>query len=123
MKKQVSMLLLLCYGLVLFQPLFPVVSDCIAHIFFESSHVATVHYENGSYHMHIEVKAASEEAQKNNVPIEKAQKTAHSFHTVASSPLLQNLFKETIVLVTIEQVGNLHDGYSILPSPPPWVLA
>lgn len=32
----------------------PSVTDCIAHIFWYSEHMATVHYEHGKYHVHYE---------------------------------------------------------------------
>ena len=55
-------LMLGIYTFGLIKPVMPLVKDIIAHTFFESSHMATVHYENGRYHIHLELK----EEVKNN---------------------------------------------------------
>ncbi len=33
----------------------PVVCDALAHTFWKMQHIATVHYENGKYHLHVEL--------------------------------------------------------------------
>ena len=47
------------FGLI--KPITPIIKDVIAHAFFKTSHEASIHYENGKYHMHIELQ---QEAQK-----------------------------------------------------------
>lgn len=37
--------------------------DALAHTFFKMQHMATVHYENGHYHLHNELKTISEQDQ------------------------------------------------------------
>ncbi|HAO47748.1 MAG TPA: hypothetical protein PLZ45_16265, partial [Ferruginibacter sp.] len=37
------------------RPLSPYITDGIAHIFYYTQHMATVHYENGKFHVHKEV--------------------------------------------------------------------
>ncbi|MFT3934611.1 MAG: hypothetical protein QM726_13390 [Chitinophagaceae bacterium] len=54
MKKAILYMLLFAYSSFLCRPLMPAIADCIAHIFWYSEHVATVHYENGKYHLHYE---------------------------------------------------------------------
>jgi hypothetical protein len=53
----------------LLKPLLPVLSDTAAHIFLYSEHVATVHFENGKYHVHKEMN----EAAKKNLPEQNQQ--------------------------------------------------
>ena len=48
--------------LLMLKPVLPYISDSINHIFFYAKHMATVHYENGKYHVHYETaKHAREE--------------------------------------------------------------
>jgi len=54
MKKVLLYLLLFAYSSIVFRPLYPSIADTIAHIFWYSEHMATVHYEHGKYHVHIE---------------------------------------------------------------------
>ncbi|MEP6725898.1 MAG: hypothetical protein ABJC98_08790 [Bacteroidota bacterium] len=54
MKKALLYLLLFCYTTLICKPMLPFISDGIAHIFWYSEHMATVHYENGKYHVHYE---------------------------------------------------------------------
>jgi hypothetical protein len=37
------------------KPVTPYVSDLVAHIFYYTQHMATVHYENGKLHVHKEI--------------------------------------------------------------------
>ena len=70
MKKQqeytnraIIFMMLMVYSFGLIKPSLPLIKDFVAHTFFEASHKATVHYEHGRYHIHLEL---SEEAQKSN---------------------------------------------------------
>ena len=54
MKKAILYLLLLTYSTNLLKPVLPYITDTAAHIFWYSEHMATVHYENGKYHVHTE---------------------------------------------------------------------
>lgn len=59
------MLFVYAFGLV--KPVLPLVKDVLAHTFFKSSHMATVHYENGRYHLHMELNdEAKKETSKQN---------------------------------------------------------
>lgn len=120
MKRQISILLLCCYGLVLSKPLFPIVSDFIAHTFFESNHIATVHYENGAYHMHIEVRDASEESQNATAPAEKKQNEETQTHVLFANelPYSPDLLPKNSATNFLRTVTNV--GYALVPSPPPW---
>jgi len=69
MKKTILYILLFTYLSMLLKPVLPLLTDCAAHIFWYSEHVATVHYENGKYHVHQEIK----EAAKKNIPDQNQQ--------------------------------------------------
>lgn len=59
--------LLFIYSFAVVQPFIPVVKDAFAHVFDNVNHMATLHYENGSYHLHVEMKKegdAKKEASK-----------------------------------------------------------
>jgi len=54
--KKIFMQFLLCvYVLALVRPLAPAVNDFLGHHFWKTEHLSTVHYENGKYHLHIEL--------------------------------------------------------------------
>lgn len=63
---------LLCvYALGLIKPVVPIVNDAIAHTFYKLEHIATVHYENGKYHLHAELEQEATDMKKeagNTVP-------------------------------------------------------
>ncbi len=61
--KAIILMMLLVYAFGLIKPTIPLVKDLVAHTFFEASHKATVHYEHGRYHIHLEL---NEEAKKND---------------------------------------------------------
>ena len=63
MKRIPLYILLLSYSALMLKPVSPYISDTIAHIFYFAQHMATVHYENGKFHVHKEViDVAKEEA-------------------------------------------------------------
>ncbi len=61
MKRIPLYILLLSYSALMLKPVSPYISDTIAHIFYFAQHMATVHYENGKFHVHKEVIAAAKE--------------------------------------------------------------
>jgi hypothetical protein len=68
MKKILLYIFLFTYTTIMFKPLLPYITDTVAHIFWYSSHISTVHYENGQYHVHIESGKISKKSapEKNN---------------------------------------------------------
>lgn len=66
-------MLLLSYLVILVKPILPHVSDFLAHAFWKYEHIATVHQENGTSHVHYELEKAAEKDQSDNpIPILKA---------------------------------------------------
>ncbi len=63
LKKVLVLLMLGVYVFGLVKPTLPLVKDALAHTFFNSAHMATVHLENGRYHLHLEL---NEEAKKSD---------------------------------------------------------
>lgn len=55
MKKIITYLLLFTFSTMLLKPAMPYVTDVLAHSFWYANHMATVHFENGKYHVHKEV--------------------------------------------------------------------
>lgn len=78
----------------MFKPAFPYLKDVIAHALFLQQHMATVHFENGKYHVHAEVTENAKEENKNkNIPSSKKENSSsdHILSTIktnALSPLL-----------------------------------
>jgi hypothetical protein len=66
-KKPIIQLMLCVYVFALIKPLTPAMNDFIAHHFWKSEHISTVHCENGKYHLHVELARATDEdaAEKN----------------------------------------------------------
>ena len=54
------------YAFALLKPILPVLNDVIAHTFFKMEHLATVHYENGKYHVHVELQKVADKTENKN---------------------------------------------------------
>ncbi len=52
MKKPIAYFFIVVYSVLLLRPAMPFVADALAHAFWYSQHIATVHFENGKYHVH-----------------------------------------------------------------------
>jgi hypothetical protein len=119
------LLLVAVYSCMPLKPILPFASDVIAHTFDEFDHVATVHFENGKYHVHAEV--VNDSKSKNNrqeAPVNELDlKTDVHF-----APEINFSFSEqptTIpetAKITLQTHAFAH-GRSISPNyPPPQVL-
>lgn len=75
MKKAAAYIFLFAYIVMLIKPVTPIISDAIAHVFYYSQHMATVHYENGKMHVHQEMmkKAGEENSSKDQGLLKKSQ--------------------------------------------------
>ena len=54
MKRIPTYLLLFIYATIIIKPVMPTLADGFAHLLNYSEHFATVHYEDGKYHVHHE---------------------------------------------------------------------
>ncbi|MDQ3111191.1 MAG: hypothetical protein M3R17_14965 [Bacteroidota bacterium] len=117
MKKQIAILLLLCYSLALVKPLAPALSDLFAHSFWKTEHLASVHYENGKYHLHIDMEKAGKEDPQNN-----PKKASEKNDFVHLNPVFEENFipgNLTGLILACKQA--IHSSpYRLIPSPPPW---
>ena len=62
--RDLSVLVLSCYTLLIFNHLAPVLVDVIAHTFWEKEHLITVHQFHGKYHVHFELANAEKQSSK-----------------------------------------------------------
>jgi hypothetical protein len=53
---------LVCYILLLFKPILPIISDAIAHTFYEKQHILLVHEVHGRFHIHQELANVSHQS-------------------------------------------------------------
>jgi hypothetical protein len=76
-------ILLAIYCFALLRPLAPVIKDTIAHVFNELEHTATVHFEDGKYHLHSEVKHILDENKTSEKDEERNNELKKMEHHVA----------------------------------------
>ena len=55
---------MLAYTLLMIKPILPVIADAMAHSFWKSQHILTVHEVNGKFHVHKELVKASKDDEK-----------------------------------------------------------
>ena len=85
MKKGLLYLLLFSYCMVMFKPVLPVITDTVAHIFWYSEHMATVHYEKGKYHVHYESLDAAKKSGPEKSPAANKTEKGSSEHVMIIS--------------------------------------
>ena len=111
-----TLLYVYCFGLI--KPIMPIVNDIIAHTFYKMEHLATVHFENGKYHVHAEL--ANEADQQKN------QKGNFSENETLASHLISNktefIFYNSISpVIFFQKEQHLPDAFVQNTSPPPEV--
>ena len=85
MKKGLLYLLLFSYSMVMLKPILPFMTDTVAHIFWYSEHMATVHYEKGKYHMHFESLDAAKKSGTEKSPATNKTEKGSSEHVMIFS--------------------------------------
>ncbi|HMU71966.1 MAG TPA: hypothetical protein PKD93_04470 [Ferruginibacter sp.] len=89
MKRIPLYILLLSYSALMLKPVSPYISDTIAHIFYYAQHMATVHYENGKFHVHKEViDVAKEEAAPKDQTSSKKDNSISDHLATTNNPAL-----------------------------------
>ncbi len=91
MKKLLLSILLMCYAVVMLKPVPPFISDFIGHVFFYTQHMATVHYENGGYHVHYETAKDVKEEKSDKLPASPSKKDTTATDHI-STVSKQNVF-------------------------------
>ena len=91
MKKLLLYIVFFSYAVVMVEPALPYVSDFIGHIVFYKQHMATVHFENGEYHVHKEVfkDIKEENSNKKSLPEKKKSNSTYEFTAIVSKTFVQ----------------------------------
>ena len=118
MKKTAAYIFIFVYALMLCKPFAPLIEDSLAHIFWYSQHLATVHYENGKLHVHKEMmdNAKKDEPVKERNSSKKDNQTVDHYYLhlfdkqKANSPSLQCMYLYT---------SNLSYNFPEADFPPP----
>jgi len=117
-KKVILYTFLVMYIFVQLRPLSAFVQDVLAHTFFKMEHMATVHYENGHYHLHSELKAIHEEDASEKAPAYQkvTEITSSHINTQFSLDFFAAANSKSLFCNRKQQTT---EGYSGLSSPPP----
>lgn len=118
MKKIALYIMLFCYSVIIIKPVVPYVADAVAHVFYYSQHMATIHYENGKLHVHQELIDENEQSPKQSeAPVSKNDKS------ITDHISISNTNDETIAANSTMQFVPLfvlfHDHYLQGDFPPP----
>ena len=107
MKKLLLHIILFTYAIVMFKPAFPFLNDFVAHVLFYQQHMATVHLEEGKYHVHAEVnKELKNQSPQKNTDLQKKAFSQNDLFSVKSI--------EEISLIPLITTKNFFDGAPIL---------
>ena len=108
MKKLLLYIVFFSYAIVMFKPALPYVSDFIGHILFYRQHMATVHFDNGEYHVHKEVikDIKQENSNKNSLPEKKKSNSNYEFTATVSKAFLQQSSQDDIAYSLYIQQNN-----------------
>ncbi len=121
MKRLSIYLILFVYAAAQLKPLTAVINDALAHTFWKVQHMATVHFENGHYHLHNELKTISEE-DKNSTQ-EKSSSTEKSNETNSNQIIHELNFDFEMnavkIIPSIKPKQNAVCGFNQINSPPP----
>lgn len=120
------LLLVAVYSCMPLKPILPFASDFVAHTFNEFDHVATVHFENGKYHLHTEVaKDAQSKNSDSEAPVSKTnlQTDLHCAPEIIAALSEQPIFDHTTAVKIAIHSHAFFNGRSVSPNyPPPQVL-
>jgi hypothetical protein len=104
------------------KPFVVIVEDVLAHTFWKMQHMATVHYENGHYHLHSELsnisvkenKTTQEKAPSSEKSSENSVQDIHEFNFNFES-------NNILIPVIFHQTQDVLTGFTRINSPPPKV--
>ena len=122
MKKLLLYIVLFSYAVVMVKPALPYMSDFIGHILYYKQHMATVHFENGKYHVHKEVlkDIKEENSNKNSLPEKKKTGTQYEYVAVTNKQTFQKaILISTSYSIYLEQQNS--SPYIAYNYPPPRV--
>ena len=95
MNKILSYFLLCIYATIMIKPIMPTIVDVFAHVFNYSEHMATVHFENGKYHVHYDyIAAAKNRTQEDSTTNSLVKKVFLTYEHTILSTLTPLFFEE-----------------------------
>ena len=123
MKKIALYIILFSYTTIILKPVSPYISDTVAHIFYYTQHMATVHYQNGKLHVHKEI---VDNAKKND-PAKESPSSKKETSSSDHISLLQNYGQQALYKLTKYNIpyaptllyNHLRGDY---PPPRAWVI-
>jgi hypothetical protein len=98
MKKALLHILLFSYVTVIIKPVMPSLSDLVAHVFWYSHHMATVHYEHGKYHVHYDYLEAAKKESKEKTPAHTINNRDDNEHLAVTEVYFVALFFSEVLL-------------------------
>ncbi|HLP53482.1 MAG TPA: hypothetical protein VK151_00555 [Fluviicola sp.] len=120
------LLLVVVYSCMPLKPVLPFAGDFIAHTFNEFDHVATVHFENGKYHVHDEVKKNAESGKTDpEAPINETNLKIdlHCVPGIVTTFSEASIFDSKTSVKIVIHSQAFFNGRSVSPDyPPPQVL-
>ncbi len=118
--KQAIICALVCvYSFALLKPVMPVVNDLFAHTFYKMQHLATVHYENGKHHLHVELSSETDqkkEDSKGSVPPSIYETLANHIGTKTEE---LNIVISIPLIIIPHKTQHILDVFIKNPTPPP----
>lgn len=122
MVKRLSIyLILFVYAAAQLKPLTAVINDALAHTFWKVQHMATVHFENGHYHLHNEIKKITEEDKSSTQEKTPSNEKSNESN---SNQIVHDInfdFEITSILIpeTVTPDQDVISGFIKINSPPP----
>ena len=120
-KSTTAFYLLIIYTLAVCKPVFPLLRDELAHIFWEADHIATVHHHHGELHAEEETATATHEEEKEKSPATSKVSEPVSIHVPVQSAFAA---PQSVIVENIFGSGN-DKAISLPPGkryPPPKLL-
>ena len=104
----------------MFKPVFPYLNDVIAHVLFYQQHMATVHFENGKYHLHKEVvkNVKEENSNKNSLPEKKKNSSTFEYVSTVNKSSLPVASKSSLQYAVHKQQHNISPSLAYNYPPP-----
>ncbi len=121
MKKVFIYITLFLYVTVQLKPFIVIVQDMVAHTFYKVQHMATVHYENGQYHLHTELNTIAKEDEKKsrqNAPSSVKSDETISAH-VKEEFNFKIQYKQSTSLIAFSQKQDVISPFIKKSIPPP----
>lgn len=121
MKQFALYIVLFSYSLLMVKPVMPYVYDAVAHVFFYAKHMATVHYEDGKFHVHKEIVDAKNSSTGNDSTSPNQKKQNTTTEHIITAQRLQGFFINRATAYPIPVSSSLMLGNNIKDFPPPRV--